>query len=130
VYLSCVFYNEDRILVTTEDNLPIVEVDESLSAASIQTDFDWLMKVSSPLWDMARQLKQDLEKLNNLSSVHLRQQLLNAVLQLQVGVIINLVLPSVYPSCVGLQSSLVNKENFCWSRHRRNEVRCTSCHHH
>jgi len=46
IYLSCLLYNEDRILVTNEDNLPIVEVDESFSSTNLQADFHWLMKVS------------------------------------------------------------------------------------
>ena len=45
IYLSCLLYNEDRILVTNEDNLPIVEVDESFSSTNLQADFHWLMKV-------------------------------------------------------------------------------------
>lgn len=85
VYLACVCYNDDKILVTTEDNIPIVEVDESYSGNSLQADFDWLMKVVASAWDTARQLKQDLEKLSELSSVHLKSQLLSAVLQLQVS---------------------------------------------
>ena len=84
VYLACVCYNDDKILVTTEDNIPIVEVDESYSGNSLQADFDWLMKVVASAWDTARQLKQDLEKLSELSSMHLKNQLLSAVLQLQV----------------------------------------------
>ncbi|KAH9365259.1 hypothetical protein HPB48_015939 [Haemaphysalis longicornis] len=43
VYLACLFYNEDRILVTTEETLPILEVDDSYPA-SFHTDFHWLMK--------------------------------------------------------------------------------------
>jgi hypothetical protein len=43
--MSCLLCNEDRILVTNEDNLPIVEVDENYSSASLNSDFHWLMKV-------------------------------------------------------------------------------------
>lgn len=92
VYLACVCYNDDKILVTTEDNLPMVEVDESYTGTSIQADFDWLMKVVAASWDMARQLKQDLEKLSELSSVHLKHQLLTAIIQLQVGFISTLLM--------------------------------------
>ena len=88
VYLAAVCYNDDdKILVTTEDNLPIVEVDESYSGSSLQVEFDWLMKVVAASWDTARQLKQDLEKLSELSSAHLKHQLLSAVLQLQVCIV-------------------------------------------
>ena len=88
MYLAAVCYNDDdKILVTTEDNLPIVEVDESYSGSSLQVEFDWLMKVVAASWDTARQLKQDLEKLSELSSAHLKHQLLSAVLQLQVCIV-------------------------------------------
>ena len=88
VYLAAVCYNEDdKILVTTEDNLPIVEVDESYNGNSLQLEFDWLMKVIAASWDTARQIKQDLEKLSALSSAHLKHQLLTAVLQLQVCIV-------------------------------------------
>lgn len=80
------YNDDDKILVTAEDNLPIVEVDESYSGSSLQVEFDWLMKVVAASWDTARLLKQDLEKLSELSSVHLKHQLLTAVLQLQVRV--------------------------------------------
>jgi len=45
VYLACVICNEDRILVTAEDTLPILEVDESFSTSTLNSDFHWLMKV-------------------------------------------------------------------------------------
>jgi len=80
-------FNEDKVLVTTEDNLPIIEVDENYNSHSLQSEFDWLMKVLTSSWDTARQVKQDLEKLE-LSSMQLKNQLLTAVLQMQVRDII------------------------------------------
>ena len=62
-----------------------MEVDESYSGTSLQLEFDWLMKVVAASWDTVRQLKQELEKLSELSSAHLKHQLLAAVLQLQVS---------------------------------------------
>ncbi|KAL3877491.1 hypothetical protein ACJMK2_035191, partial [Sinanodonta woodiana] len=44
VYLACFIYTEDRVLVTSEDQLPIVEVDENYTNPSVHTDFHWLMK--------------------------------------------------------------------------------------
>ena len=49
VYLACFFYCEDKVLVTSEDQLPIVEVDETFAGPSINLDLYWLMKVS-PAW--------------------------------------------------------------------------------
>ena len=45
VYLSALLYNEDKVLVTNEEVLPIIEVDENYSASSLHADFHWLIKV-------------------------------------------------------------------------------------
>ena len=45
VYLGTVIYStEGRILVTMDDNLPIIEVHDSHSS-SVGTDYSWLTKV-------------------------------------------------------------------------------------
>ncbi|KAK2192023.1 hypothetical protein NP493_40g01041 [Ridgeia piscesae] len=82
IYLSCLLYNEDRILVTNEDNLPIVEVDESFSSTNLQADFHWLMKVACT-WDDVKSLRQDMAKNLSSSVVLFRSKLLQAVMQLQ-----------------------------------------------
>lgn len=81
VYLACLFYNEDRILVTTEETLPILEVDDCYPA-SFQTDFHWLMKVACT-WDDVKTLRLDLEKSHSSSNVHFRSKLLQTVEQMQ-----------------------------------------------
>lgn len=43
--MACLLYNEDRVLVTSEEQLPIIEVDENFSGTSIQSDLYWMMKV-------------------------------------------------------------------------------------
>ena len=45
VYLSCLIFHEDKILLTNEENLPIIEVDDNFNSANLQADFNWLMKV-------------------------------------------------------------------------------------
>ena len=45
VYLACLFLCEDKVLVTNDDLIPIIEVDESCCSSSIQNDLYWLMKV-------------------------------------------------------------------------------------
>ena len=47
VYLASLLYCDDRVLVTNEDMLPIVEVDDNFSGTSLNADFHWLMKVGS-----------------------------------------------------------------------------------
>lgn len=44
VYIASVFYHKDSLLVTNEDQIPIVEVDDSYSSSLMQ-DFLWFTKV-------------------------------------------------------------------------------------
>lgn len=44
VYLAAVLYHKDSLLVTAEDQIPIVEVDDSYSSSLMQ-DFLWFTKV-------------------------------------------------------------------------------------
>ncbi|CAG2064144.1 unnamed protein product, partial [Timema podura] len=43
VFLACLLYHEDKVLVTNEDFLPVIEVDETYPSC-IYNDFHWLMK--------------------------------------------------------------------------------------
>ena len=46
VYLSCALYTpDDRVVVTSDDVIPTVEVDEG-TPANISQDFHWFLKVS------------------------------------------------------------------------------------
>lgn len=45
IYLACILYHEDKVLVTNEDFLPVVEIDENYPSC-LHTDYNWLMKVS------------------------------------------------------------------------------------
>lgn len=44
VYFACIVFHEDKVLVTTEEFPPVVEVDDTYPA-SVNNDFHWLMKV-------------------------------------------------------------------------------------
>lgn len=44
VYLACLLYHEDKVLVTNEDFLPVIEVDENYPK-KIHNDFHWFFKV-------------------------------------------------------------------------------------
>lgn len=44
LYVAAVFYHKDSLLVTNEDQIPIVEIDDSYSS-SIMQDFLWFAKV-------------------------------------------------------------------------------------
>ncbi|CAG4937103.1 unnamed protein product [Parnassius apollo] len=80
VYLACIVYHEDKVLVTSEEFLPVIEVDETYPAC-IYTDFHWLMKVSCS-WDDVKSLRSDMEK-HTSSSIHFRLKLLTAAAQMQ-----------------------------------------------
>ncbi|KAH9514239.1 Ankyrin-repeat and fibronectin type III domain-containing 1 [Bulinus truncatus] len=83
VYLACLFYYEDRIFVSSEEHLPVLEVDESFSGPSIQNDLYWLLKVSC-MWEEVKSLKQDMEKTSSAGSTF-RCKLLQAIISLQNG---------------------------------------------
>lgn len=44
LYIAVIFYYKDNMLVTNEDQIPIVEVDDS-HPSSIMQDFLWFTKV-------------------------------------------------------------------------------------
>ncbi|CAG9093930.1 unnamed protein product [Plutella xylostella] len=80
VYLACILYHEDKVLVTSEEFLPVIEVDETYPTC-IYTDFHWLMKVACS-WDEVKSLRSDMEK-HTSSSIHFRLKLLTAAAQMQ-----------------------------------------------
>lgn len=44
IYLACILYHEDKLLVTNEDFIPVIEIDETYPSY-LHTDYHWLMKV-------------------------------------------------------------------------------------
>ncbi|KAJ1097712.1 hypothetical protein NDU88_002829 [Pleurodeles waltl] len=56
LYLTSIFYKDDNILVTPEDQIPVVEIDDSYSCLLMQ-DFLWFTKVSC-MWDDILWLRQ------------------------------------------------------------------------
>ncbi|CAG9865005.1 unnamed protein product [Phyllotreta striolata] len=80
VYLACVLYHEDRILVTNEDFVPVIEIDETFPS-SVHNDLHWLMKVSCT-WNDTKLIRLEMEK-NVSSSIHFRSKILSAVIQMQ-----------------------------------------------
>lgn len=97
VFLACLLYHEDKVLVTNEDFLPVIEIDETYPSC-IYNDFHWLMKVAST-WDDVKSLRHDMEKNNSSSTNHFRIKLLQAASQMQVYFPIeNLIFPSCVPA--------------------------------
>ncbi|XP_052567367.1 uncharacterized protein LOC120432527 isoform X4 [Culex pipiens pallens] len=80
IYLACVLYHEDKLLLTNEDFVPVIEIDETFTS-NLHTDFYWLMKVACT-WDDVRLLRVDMER-NASSAIHFRTKLLSAACQMQ-----------------------------------------------
>ncbi|XP_037134366.1 uncharacterized protein LOC119138444 isoform X1 [Syngnathus acus] len=83
LYLTSIFYRDDSILVTPEDQIPIVEVEDSYSSSLMQ-DFLWFTKVSY-LWEEIPWLQQSLSPTQSSCSCTLqtRLKMLQAVSHLQ-----------------------------------------------
>ncbi|XP_034137493.1 uncharacterized protein LOC117589563 isoform X1 [Drosophila guanche] len=80
IYFSCIVHCDDKVLVTSEDFPPVIEIDESYPSA-LHMDYYWLMKVACT-WDDVKSLRSDMER-NLTSAVHFRTKLLSAVCQMQ-----------------------------------------------
>ncbi|XP_068610883.1 ankyrin repeat and fibronectin type-III domain-containing protein 1 [Brachionichthys hirsutus] len=82
VYLAAVFYHKDSLLVTAEEQIPIVEVDDSYSG-SFMTDFSWFTKLSC-MWEDVRWLRQSTSvSMSSSSTLQVRHKMLTATSQLQ-----------------------------------------------
>ncbi|KAF6723021.1 Ankyrin repeat and fibronectin type-III domain-containing protein 1 [Oryzias melastigma] len=82
VYLATVFYHKDNVLVTAEDQIPLVEI--QCCSTSITQDFLWFAKLSCA-WQQVPWLQQALSTAHSSPSSLLqnRHNILKAVSQLQ-----------------------------------------------
>ncbi|XP_076842957.1 ankyrin repeat and fibronectin type-III domain-containing protein 1 isoform X2 [Brachyhypopomus gauderio] len=82
LYVACVFYRDDNVLVTAEEQLPVVEVDESYT--SLTQDFLWFTKVTY-LWEELSWLQQCVSpaQLSCSCTLQTRLKMLQALTQLQ-----------------------------------------------
>ncbi|KAL1778939.1 ankyrin repeat and fibronectin type-III domain-containing protein 1, partial [Sigmodon hispidus] len=82
LYIAVIFYYKDNMLVTNEDQIPIVEIDDS-HASSITQDFLWFMKLSC-MWEDIRWLRQSVPiSMSSSTVLQTRQKMLAATAQLQ-----------------------------------------------
>ncbi|XP_076458760.1 ankyrin repeat and fibronectin type-III domain-containing protein 1-like isoform X2 [Babylonia areolata] len=81
VHLAVLLVCEGRVLVTSEEQVPIVEVDENFSGTSIQSELYWLMKIACT-WEDVKLLRQDMEKTKSAGTTF-RTKLLQAIASLQ-----------------------------------------------
>ncbi|KAJ8387550.1 hypothetical protein AAFF_G00152460 [Aldrovandia affinis] len=82
VYLAAVFYHKDNILVTADDQIPLIEIQSC--STSVTQDFLWFAKLSCA-WQQVPWLQQALSSSLSSSSSLLqnRHNVLRAVAQLQ-----------------------------------------------
>ncbi|XP_029456551.1 ankyrin repeat and fibronectin type-III domain-containing protein 1 [Rhinatrema bivittatum] len=82
LYIAVIFYYKDSMLVTNEDQIPIVEIDDS-HTSSIMQDFLWFTKLSC-MWDDIRWLRQSMSiSMSSSTALQARQKMLAAAAQLQ-----------------------------------------------
>lgn len=77
LYLTSIFYRDDNVLVTSEDQIPIVEVEDSYSSSLMQ-DFLWFTKVDKQTDRKRDSKKIDRKKHSTINfDIYLRQLLTN-----------------------------------------------------
>uniref|UniRef100_A0A8C6ST33 Fibronectin type-III domain-containing protein n=1 Tax=Neogobius melanostomus TaxID=47308 RepID=A0A8C6ST33_9GOBI len=83
LYLTTIMYRDDNVLVTPEDQIPIVEVEDSYSNSLMQ-DFLWFTKVSY-LWEEIPWLQQCLSptQMSCSCTLQTRMKMLQAISYLQ-----------------------------------------------
>ncbi|XP_066966136.1 ankyrin-repeat and fibronectin type III domain-containing 1 isoform X4 [Macrobrachium rosenbergii] len=80
-YLACLIYCEDKVLVTTEEFPPVVEVDDNYMSQA-RPHFHWLLKIATT-WEDVKSLRQDMERAGSASTVPFRIKLLQAAANMQ-----------------------------------------------
>ncbi len=82
VYVASLFYSDDsRVLVTTDDHIPIVEVADATGTA-IGQDLVWLANVACT-WENVQPMSDVTDSCTTSPAIQFRNFLLHAVLDLQ-----------------------------------------------
>uniref|UniRef100_A0AAV2LJI4 Fibronectin type-III domain-containing protein n=1 Tax=Knipowitschia caucasica TaxID=637954 RepID=A0AAV2LJI4_KNICA len=82
VYLATVLFHRDCLLLTAEDHVPIVEVDDSFGSSLLQ-DFLWFTKMSC-MWEDVRWLRQSMSvSMSSSSTLQTRHKMLTAAAHMQ-----------------------------------------------
>ena len=83
IYLACTFFHEDKVLMTNEEVLPIMEVaDGSEFPPSINSEHQWFASKLCNAWRDAERLKHEASKLNTASQ-GFRARLIQAAVHMQ-----------------------------------------------
>ncbi|XP_055005917.1 ankyrin repeat and fibronectin type-III domain-containing protein 1-like [Boleophthalmus pectinirostris] len=82
VYLATVLYHRDSLLLTPDDHIPIVEVDDCFGSSLMQ-DFLWFTKLSC-MWEDVRWLRQSMSvSMSSSSTLQTRHKMLTAAAHMQ-----------------------------------------------
>jgi hypothetical protein len=82
LYLACVFFHEDKVLMTNEEALPVIEVCDEIPQG-IVSDYHYLSKLSLCSREVER-LKSEMAKCGNGNTVvNFRYKIVQAVLNMQ-----------------------------------------------
>ncbi|KAG7174880.1 Ankyrin repeat and fibronectin type-III domain-containing protein 1-like [Homarus americanus] len=110
-YLACIVYCDDKVLVTTEEFPPVVEVDDDYMGQA-RSHFHWLLKVATT-WEDVKSLRQDMDRAGSASNVPFRIKLLQAAANMQTTLGIQDLGQFYHKPIVGSNGTLV----FCTMRH-------------
>ncbi|XP_037039396.1 ankyrin repeat and fibronectin type-III domain-containing protein 1-like isoform X2 [Bradysia coprophila] len=80
LYLACLLYHDGKVLVTNDDTLPVIEIDENYPN-NFCSELPWLMKVSCN-WDIVKAMRNEIEK-HSSSTSQFRLKILSAISQMQ-----------------------------------------------
>ncbi|CAF0768060.1 unnamed protein product, partial [Brachionus calyciflorus] len=81
-YLVCVMHDGDKILTTLEDTFPMIEIDENYSFQNINSDFQFLVKLSFN-WTDIDNFKTQIEQSITTSSLRFKYLTLCVIKQMQ-----------------------------------------------
>ena len=83
IYLACVFFHEDKVLMTNEEVLPVMEVvDGSEFPPSVNSEHQWFASKLCNAWRDAERLKHEASRLNS-STQGFRARLIQAAVNMQ-----------------------------------------------
>jgi len=81
--LVSIVYDGDKVL-TTDENLPMIEIDENYCTREINSDFQFLVKLSFN-WNEIDNYKHLIEQTINASGLRFRYLVISAIKQIQVN---------------------------------------------
>ena len=84
LYLCCVLYNEDKVLMTNEEALPLIQIEDlnscHMDLASIYTEFHWFSKLTH-MWSDIDRLKANIHQVEKKFTI--KAKILNAIQSMQ-----------------------------------------------